>query len=234
MRRFLLLALIISFSYGLAAQGFEITGLQESYKGTIGDVIKAPLNFKNNGTKPVTLIIRKASSQIGTSQKNYFCQDARCLDENVEDFIVKVEPGQTLGSIDVALEAGLVPGLSSVRYIVYSKSNPGESLDIELNFIVEEKPEKADIYTSRSITLQDVYPNPTSDLAFVDYKIAQDNEKVRIILHNVLGNSVGEYELSPLETKAKIQTAELNAGIYFYTLYVNGDAVMTRKLVVKK
>jgi hypothetical protein len=218
----------------LSAQGFEISGLQESYKGNIGDVIKAPLNFKNNGTKPLTLIIRKASTQIGTSQKNYFCQDARCLDEGVEDFIVKVEPGQTLSSLAIALEAGLVPGMSSVRYIAYSKSNPNEALEIDLNFIVEEKPEKADIYTSRTLTVQDVYPNPTSDLAFVDYRIAEDNVKCRIILHNVLGNAVGEFDLSPLETKAKIQTAELNAGIYFYTLYVNGDAVMTRKLVVKK
>jgi hypothetical protein len=221
-------------SYGLAAQGFEISGLQESYKGTIGDVIKAPLNFKNNGTKPLTLIIRKASSQIGTSQKNYFCQDARCLDEGVEDFIIKVEPGQTLHSLNIALEAGLVPGMSSVHYIAYSKSNPHEALEIDLNFVVEEKPEKADIYTSRTLTVQDVYPNPTSDLAFVDYKIAEDNVKCRLILHNVLGNSVGEYDLSPLETKAKIPTAEITAGIYFYTLYVNGDAVMTRKLVVKK
>jgi len=234
MKRFLLLAIITSLSYGLSAQGFEISGLQESYKGTIGDVIKAPLNFKNNGTKPLTVIIRKASSQIGTSQKNYFCQDARCLDEGVEDYIVKVEPGQTLTSLNVALEAGLVPGTSSVRYIAYSKSNPNDALEIDLNFVVEEKPEKADLYTSRTLTVQDVYPNPTSDLAFVDYKIAEDNVKCRLILHNVLGNSVGEYDLSPLETKAKIPTAELNAGIYFYTLYVNGDAVMTRKLVVKK
>jgi hypothetical protein len=124
--------------------------------------------------------------------------------------------------------------MSSVRYIAYSKSNPNEALEIDLSFSVEEKPENADIYTSRTLTVQDVYPNPTSDLAFVDYRIAEDNVKCRIILHNVLGNAVGEFDLSPLETKAKIQTAELNAGIYFYTLYVNGDAVMTRKLVVKK
>jgi len=233
-RRFLLCAIICSLYSGLAAQGFEITGLQDSYKGGIGEVIKVPLGFKNNGIKPITLIIRKASSQIGTSQKNYFCKDDNCADPSVEDIIVKVEPGQTLTSLQVALEAGLVPGVSSVRYIAYNKSNPGEVLEVEINFVVDEKPEKVNIYTSRSITLQDVYPNPTADFAFVDYKVVQDNVKARIILHNVLGNSVGEYNLNAWETKAKIQTADLNAGIYFYTLYLNGEAVMTRKLVVKK
>jgi len=232
--KILLCAIICSLSLGAVAQGFEITDLQDSYRGSIGEVIKVPLGFKNNGTKPITLIIRTASSQIGTSQKNYFCKDGNCADAAVEDFIVKVEPGQTLNTLEVALDAGLVPGVSSVRYIAYNKSNPGEALEIELNFIVEEKPEKANIYTSRDITLQDVYPNPASDFAFVEYKIVQDNVKARIILHNVLGNSVGEYDLFSSDTKAKIQTSDLNAGIYFYTLYLNGKAVLTRKLVVSK
>lgn len=232
--RLLLCAIICSLSLGLAAQGFEITDLHDSYRGSIGEVIKVPLGFKNNGTKPITLIIRKASSQIGTSQKNYFCKDGNCAEPDVEDFIVKVEPGQTLNTLEVALDAGLVPGVSSVRYIAYNKSNPGEALEVELNFIVEEKPEKANIYTSRDITIRDVYPNPASDFAFVEYKVVQDNVKARIILHNVLGNSVGEYDLVSSDTKAKIQTSDLNAGIYFYTLYLNGEAVLTRKLVVSK
>ena len=232
--RILLCAIICSLSLGVVAQGFEITDLQDSYRGSIGEVIKVPLGFKNNGAKPITLIIRKASSQIGTSQKNYFCKDGNCADATVEDFIVKVEPGQTLNNLEVALDAGLVPGVSSVRYIAYNKSNPGEALEVELNFIVEEKVEKPNIYTSRDITIQDVYPNPASDFAFVEYKVVQDNVKARIILHNVLGNSVGEYDLFSSDTKAKIQTSDLNAGIYFYTLYLNGEAVLTRKLVVSK
>ncbi|HEX5167902.1 MAG TPA: T9SS type A sorting domain-containing protein [Cyclobacteriaceae bacterium] len=234
MKTFLWLVMMFSLSHGLAAQGFEIVSLQESYKGTIGDVIKAPLNFKNNSTRPLTLIIRKAGGQIGTSQRNYYCRDGNCLDESVEDYIVKVEPGQTLNSLQVALEAGLVPGESSIRYIAFNKSNPTEALEVELNFIVEEKTEKVNIYSSRTITLQDVYPNPATNFAFVDYKMDQDNTKAKIILHNVLGNSVGEYDLQPTETKAKIQTSDLNPGIYFYTLYVNGEAVMTRKIVVNK
>lgn len=233
-KRILLCAIICSMSFGLAAQGFEIVDLQDSYKGAIGEVIKVPLGFRNNGSKPITLIIRKASSQIGTSQKNYFCQHGDCSDPSVEDFIVKIESGQTLGSLEVALDAGLVPGVSSVRYIAFNKSNPGDALEVELNFIVEEKLEKANIYTSRNMTIQDVYPNPATNFAFVNYKIAEDNVKARVIVHNVLGNSVGEYDLSPLETKAKITTSDLNAGIYFYTLYINGEAVLTRKLVVNK
>jgi hypothetical protein len=45
---------------------------------------------------------------------------------------------------------------------------------------------------------------------------------------------MGEYELPSFESQAKILTGNLNAGIYFYTLYIDGEAVMTRKLIVKR
>lgn len=234
MKVFLWLALFTLLSANLAGQNFEITGLQDAYKGSIGDVIKAPLQFKNNTSKSISLIIRKAESQIGTSQKNYFCPDGGCLDQVVEDYIVKVEPGQTLNSFNVALEAGLVPGLSSVKYIAFNKANPNEVLEFDLNFIVEEKETSKNIYSSRAINLQEVYPNPASEFAYVNYKVLSDDAKAKMILHNVLGSPVGEYELPNLESRVKIRTEELNAGIYFYTLYVDNKAVMTRKLVVKK
>lgn len=234
MKYFLGLICLCLLSLDAAAQGFEVTGLQDFYKATIGDVVKAPLHIRNTSDKPITLVIRKTGGQIGTSQRNYFCRDGNCLDQEVEDIIVKLESGETLSSLQVALEAGLVPGISSVRYLAYNRANPGDALEFDLDFIVEEKPERSPIYASRSVALQDVYPNPASDFAFVDYKVLQDNVEAKILIHSILGNTMGEYELSMFENQAKISTGELNAGIYFYTLYVDGEAVMTRKLVVKR
>ena len=51
---------------------------------------------------------------------------------------------------------------------------------------------------------------------------------------HVDGNIVGEYDLNPSETLLRIKTEDLNAGIYFYTLYLDNESVMTRKLIVKK
>jgi hypothetical protein len=224
----------VLISFGLKAQTFELTGQLESYKGHIGDIIKAPVKFKNISEKPVTLIIRKVNDQIGTTQKNYFCVDNACLDQKIEDYIVKVDPGQTLSSFHIALEAGLAPGVSSVKYIAYNKSNPGETLEFELHFVVDEKPEKHNIYHSRIITVQELYPNPLTDVGYMDYKITSDRVKAKIVIHNILGNPVGEYDLPAYESKVKIRTDELNAGIYFYTLYLDNEGVMTRKLIVRK
>lgn len=226
--------MLCGMNSGLLAQELEITGLQDSYKGMIGDLLKVPLHFKNNSDKAITLMIRKTGGQIGSSQRNYFCQNDNCLEYAVDDIMVKIEAGETLNNLQVALEAGLVAGFSSIRYMAYNRSDPTQALEFNLDFIVEERPKRSPIYNSTSVELQDVYPNPATDFAFVDYTVLNDQVKANIVVHSVLGNSMGEYELSILENQAKIATGQLNAGIYFYTLYVDGEAVMTRKLVVKR
>lgn len=216
------------------AQGFEIAGLQDNYKGSIGETIKAPLRFKNTSDKTITLVIRKISGQIGSTQKNYICIDGNCLDQRVEDYLVKLDAGQTLSTFQVALDAGLVSGESVIKYQAYNRINPGQVIEFDLNFNVEERPEKDNIYSSRFVTLHDVYPNPAVDQAVVDYKILNDRVKAKLIVHNLLGNIVGEYSLPSFENFVRVKTDELTAGIYFYTLYVDDESVMTRKLIVRK
>lgn len=233
MKALFLICGLTLLSFAVSAQSFEVTGIQENYRGIIGETIKAPLQFRNTSDKTITLIIRKVSAEMGGTQKNFFCIDGNCLDHKVEDYIVKVEPGQTLTSFNVSMEAGLVEAVSSVKYIAYNKSNPTESQEIELHFVVEEKPERQTIYTSRHISIHDVYPNPINDHAFVDYRVLNEKIKAKIIIHNILGSPVGEYELPSLESKVKIRGDDLTAGIYFYTLYIDNEGVMTRKLIVK-
>jgi hypothetical protein len=234
MTKTLLSAILILITFGLFGQGFEIAPLQDTYKGLIGEAIKVPLRFKNTSDKPITLIIRKVDEQIGSTQKKYFCIDNNCLDSKVEDYIIKVEPGQSINNFFIVLEAGLTENESSLRYLAYNKSNPAQSMEVDLNFAVEEKPDKATIYNSRFITLYDVYPNPAVEAAFLDYRLANDQVNAKILVHNILGNIIGEYTLSALENRVRIKTEDQSAGIYFYTLYVENEGVMTRKLIVKK
>ena len=234
MKRLLWLACFTLLAYSLAAQSFEISGLQEHYKGLIGETIKAPVRFKNTTDKSITLVIRKVTAQIGGTQKNYFCIDNTCLDSKVEDYTLKLEPDQTISALQIALDAGLAQGQSTIKYLAINKANPGEAMEFELNFMVEEKVEKESIYSSRHITVYDVYPNPASVEAFVDYKVFDDKIKAKIVIHNILGNAVDEYTLPFVENKVKIRAESLSAGIYFYTLYIDNEGVITQKLIVRK
>jgi hypothetical protein len=234
MKGALLLFSLCAMCFELTAQALEITGLQDAYKGAVGEVVRAPLRFTNHSDQPITVYLRQAGGQIGTSQRSYFCRGGDCLDGAAKDMIFKLEPGQSIADLEVILEAGLVPGLSTMRYTAVNRANPSEVIEFDLNFIVEERQRESTIYKSRYITVQDVYPNPASDYAFVDYRLLEDQVAARIVVHSVLGNTMGEYELASFESQAKILTGNLNPGIYFYTLYIDGEAVMTRKLIVKR
>jgi hypothetical protein len=234
MKNVLLLVILMSPAGLIFGQGFEVVGLQESYKGLIGETVKVPIRFKNNSDKTITLIIRKVSSQIGSTQKSFFCLGNDCFDSKIEDYILKVEPGQTQANFQVGLEAGLVPGISTVRYIAFSKSNPGYNMEFDLNFAVEEKQEKENIFFSQDISIKDIYPNPVIENAYIDYNLTSERVKAKIVVHNILGNAVGEYSLPSGQNIVRIKIDDVSAGIYFYTLYLNEESVFTRKMMIRK
>src|SRR5688500_4775452 len=107
MRRLVWLVFFSSLAFELAAQSFEIGDVQDSYKAYIGEVIKVPVRLTNTTDKALTLIIRRISSNLGGTQKNYFCPDNDCLDQHVEDFMIRLEPKESLTDFEIALEAGL-------------------------------------------------------------------------------------------------------------------------------
>jgi hypothetical protein len=234
MKKTLLLALYVLLVFFLKAQSFEVTGVSENSKGFVGDIITVPATIKNTSSKAITLIIRKTETQIGSTQKSFICPDGECLNNQVEELTVRVEPGQVLQNFAIGLDAGLVQGSSRVKYAVINKYKPGEIHEFEVYFNVEERPVKNNIFSSRIITIHDVYPNPVSDYAFIEYRLLNDKVKAKIIIHNILGSELSEYELPVYETRVKLIAEEFTPGIYFYTLYLDKEGVMTRKLIVKR
>jgi hypothetical protein len=234
MRLILWLVCFVLITIGVSGQSFEVGPLQEVYKGYIGETVEVPLKFTNNTDKPLTLIIRKVSSSLGGTQKNYFCPDNDCLDQQVEDVAVRVEPRQTLSNFQIVLEAGLANLISSARYLVFNRYNSSETFEFDLHYAVEERSAKEDIYASPHIILHDVYPNPVVDYAYVNYDMINGDIDAKIIIHNILGNPIDEYSLPSSENRVKLRAESMSAGIYFYTLYLDNEGVMTRKLIVKK
>lgn len=234
MRRLLWTVFICAMAFELSAQSFEIGNIQDVYKGHIGETVKVPLKITNITDKPLTLIIRRISANLGGTQKNYFCPTRDCLDQRVEEFPIRLDARQTLADFEIALDAGLANGISSAKYVVFNRNNTLDNIEFDLNFAVEERTYKQDIFTHPQIVLHDVYPNPVVDYAFVDYNMTNDEVEAKIIIHNILGNALDEYDLPAAENKVKIRAESLNAGIYFYTLYLDNEGVVTRKLIVKK
>jgi Secretion system C-terminal sorting domain len=234
MKRWGLIIFLSSFSLSGFAQTFELLDKQESFQTSISETLRIPLKIRNNTTKAQFYIIRKLNSDLTSTQKGYFCLEKTCLEPGIEEFSKKVEPGETLQTLAYVLESGIQSGQGTIKFQVFAKGSPTDALDYAVSVSVLEKNQKPIIFQSKDITIQDVYPNPVQDLAYMDYRIHNESITAKVVIHNILGKAISEFELSAFEDRAKIQTDEFVSGIYFYTLYLNNNGVLTRKLIIRK
>ena len=214
------------------AQTFELSETEIYRRGSISDHIEIPVEIKNTTNQPQAIVIQRIENNIGNDQSSSICWGEDCTENNS---LEKNIPGNTtINLIRANFEAGLSGGYSSVKYLIYNKKNPGDSRELIIHYTIDERLTDNIIYNSRAIKITEVYPNPVSDHLYVNYSISDDQITAKIQLHNVLGSVVNEYQLEPLERKAKINTMNLNSGVYFYSLSVNNETVFIKKFLVRK
>ena len=233
----LLLILFIWLGQFLLASGqqVEIVNPPEAiYKAHLNEVFRIPLQIKNTSDKARFYIIRKVYDNLGSTQKGYFCLDDKCLEAGMDEFSKRIGPGETLTTLYFVLETGLVSGQNNLKFEVFVRERPLEAADRTVTVLVEDKRQKTHLFESKDIYLRNMYPNPVSDHAFIEYEMTNQDVKARLVIHNILGMPMGSYDLPFYENKVKLSTDDLAPGVYFYTLYLDNEGVLTRKLIVRK
>ena len=230
----LILLLLVSFT--LPAQDFQVVEGKSVHSGRIGSTLKVPIVIQNTSDRTLNIMVKRVDKVIGSSQKTYFCWGNECFTEETEKLPLaqQIAPGATSDDLVSVLDAGLAEGYSTVTYLIYNRDNPVESFTHEVTYSIEDQAPERIIYESRAIRINDVYPNPVTEFALIDYNILDQEVEAKVVIHNVLGSVVSEYELPYLETQVKINAEDFNAGVYFYTLYLDNEGVMSRKLIVRK
>jgi len=234
MKAWTILGLLVLGSIIGEAQSFELVDRQDSYQGGISQSIRIGLKVKNTTDKAQFYIFRKVQDDLNSTQKGYFCIDKNCLEPGIDEFSKRIESGETLQNLYFVVETGLIGGQHSLHFQIFPKGNIQLTQDHTVNLTIDDKTVKSLFFHSKDITVHDVYPNPVNDFATMEYTVHNDLAKVRVVVHNILGKSLGDYELANSDNKLKITAEDLPAGVYFYTLYVNNEGVFTRKLIVRK
>ena len=157
-----------------------------------------------------------------------------CLEAGMDEFSKRIGPGETLTTLYFVLETGLVSGQNNLKFEVFVRERPLEAADRTVTVMVEDKRQKTHLFESKDIYLRNMYPNPVSDHAFIEYEMTNQDVKARLVIHNILGMPMGSYDLPFYENKVKLSTDDLAPGVYFYTLYLDNEGVLTRKLIVRK
>lgn len=119
-------------------------------------------------------------------------------------------------------------GYVVVKYYAYDERHPEDRVSIIVKF--HRSGEGIDDNFSQS-TMSQAYPNPATSMVNFDYAFEGNPTAV---VYNILGQEVLREELNNSIGQVNLPVANLNDGIYFCTMMVNGIAQTTQRFVVKK
>lgn len=122
----------------------------------------------------------------------------------------------------------LIFGKVLMRYYVYEDFHPENRITIDVVF------HKSGVGIndhSLPMVMSQAYPNPASSVVKFDYSF---DSNPTAVVYNLLGQEVLRKDLNANVGQVSIPVSDLNDGIYFCTMMVNGHAWSTQKFVVKK
>ncbi|HSH66303.1 MAG TPA: T9SS type A sorting domain-containing protein [Bacteroidia bacterium] len=81
------------------------------------------------------------------------------------------------------------------------------------------------------VYLSDAYPNPANSSFSLTYHL-NTFSNAQLILNDMVGKKVNEINLTGMQGTLKVQTDQLVAGVYFYSLVMNNHVVLTKKIII--
>jgi hypothetical protein len=234
MKLFLPLFLFL-LSLHAQAQDFTLVGSEKEYFLQAGELHQSKIAIKNNAAEPLRLAVRILEADFEGSVSPSICLGDQCLEVGGILEVNPLEPGELFDGLSLMLEAGQDEARGAVRYLIFDTDNPSNALERKVNFHIQGEFPAGIMYQRPDMKISNAYPNPIVSSASIDYFMdTYEEHAAKILVMNLLGNKVMEFELMGGEHSINIPADELSNGIYFYTLQLDGKNVATKKIVVRK
>lgn len=207
---------------------------------------------KNVNSSDLSVYLKRYElDPIVDSTSNYFCWGATCLgdDKTGNQPIRFGEPTDTTivpaGDTNKTLASYYEPnnyytgtpfnkvymyGKMGFRYVVFDRNNPNDSASVILMYNIQEVVGVDEI--SKVDYDLSVGPNPAIDQLNVNYKLNNNYAQQFLEVYDLLGNLVKISSLNGPSGRLELNVSDLNAGIYFYRLRLDGVQTASQKLVI--
>ena len=197
--------------------------------------IASHIYITNNSEDTVDVWMTKVETDIIPLTVNTFCWGQSCYGPGTYTSTTPVAIGG--GVTDSASFVGYyrpegIEGTSAITYIFFTIDEPIDSVRFTVNYISGHAGLVNHLLAETK--LSEAYPNPTSHNVFFDYKLPNGINSATLVVHNLLGSKVNEIKIIEPAGKIELNTSELNEGIYFCTLVVKSEVVVSKKLVVNR
>jgi len=232
MKKLSLLLIILVASIYSFSQSISIISGNTDVWCTDSTLCSNVATIKNVSPNNVTVKCKRIIVSMQTGNTNYFCFAGTCFGPGtrVSTTSAAMSPDSTNSTFIGYLNDA---GGTQDDTVTYCFFNEADTTDATCYTVIYHfRPTGIPTISAGNGMLLNVYPNPVDFQATFQYSLPKDINSATVIIMNMLGNKVGEFELNTNRNTAVISTADLSNGIYFYSLEVDGRVVSTKKLMV--
>ncbi|MCX6304944.1 MAG: T9SS type A sorting domain-containing protein [Bacteroidetes bacterium] len=193
-------------------------------------------NVTNTSGSSVDVLCKKVELTMLDSTEITMCWAGGCYpaSTNISPYSQAIGAGLTnnefVGHYTQIAFHHFKPGESVVRWVFYDRSNVNDSASVTVKYT--SYPLGVDETAARQSSLSNVYPNPASANATCSYSIPAGSQGT-ILVRDLLGSTMQTLSPATASGKVTIDAINLNDGIYFCSLLVDGKISQTKKLIVK-
>lgn len=189
------------------------------------------MQLRNLTSEPVNVLVEMEFVEPLDGVMNTFCW-GMCFGPGVMVSPTALEIGANSLNTDELSFHALYPedvfGDDIIRYYAYTEDNPSQRISIIVKF---HKSGEGVAEMPHQIAMGQAYPNPATTTVNFDYS---GEGVLSAVVYNLMGQEVMRQELNANNGQLSLSVADLQEGIYFCTMMVNGRATTTQKFVVKK
>mgnify|MGYP003739757571 CR=1 FL=1 len=196
------------------------------------NIIYANVAVTNNSGAAMDVLVKKTEINVTTGSENLFCWGTCYLPST---FVSTTSINIGAGATDTLSFAGEYKplgqlGATTIRYTFYNLTNVNDSVSV---YVVYNAGTAAIEKMPVIVDFSNAYPNPASSVVNFNYEL-QSIGSAELIITDLLGSEISRTVLSNDKSKLSIDVSTYNAGVYFYSLRVDGKQYFTRKLIVRK
>lgn len=192
------------------------------------------LDLSNVSDNDVTVIVYKNELEMAEESSALFCVGGLCYTSSSMSSIPFLVAAHTTLAHPHSDAFHLTYTTTAVgtSYVMFTFANY-ENIDdcVAVTFKLVYDP--SGVETAPVANKLRAFPNPASDNVTVEYAISGNPGKTQLVLKNMLGATLYTRALDVNASKVKVDVSEYPAGIYFYSIEIDGRPMVTKKLLVK-
>jgi len=229
----ILLAIFVSVPFLTMAQSIQLSDMRIEADQSVENLYVGKLTVTNVSEAAIEIMVKKEVIELGNPEHvAYFCW-ASCYGPatTVSPTAKTISAGGfDDNSFSGDLDSYGYAATTRVKYTFYNKNNPNDKA--EYTFVYFD-PNGIAVSQASADMLSNLYPNPVQSVGKLSYNLSGKHfNEANLVVRNLTGAVVKNVKLSDNKGELSLNVAEMNNGIYMYSLVLDGKAVLTRKMTV--